>query len=154
MDTICRDIGLETIKLSIKKNVSDGVNKTLAESKQFRKYSDLWSKDIDEVLTDFVLHGPMPDIEEDEFMDEIVQELKPPTEEEFKTEIAQFDQLQKRLDDIPLVIEIESWVILDVTFFKQTILTLIQKWSTSYKKKLVELKSLGKLREIEEDGDL
>ncbi|GFW01186.1 dynein heavy chain 17, axonemal [Trichonephila clavipes] len=108
-DTICRDIGLETIKLSIKKNVSDGVNKTLAESKQFRKYSDLWSKDIDEVLTDFVLHGPMPDIEEDEFMDEIVQELKPPTEEEFKTEIAQFDQLQKRLDDIPLVIEIESW---------------------------------------------
>ncbi|GFY37840.1 dynein beta chain, ciliary [Trichonephila inaurata madagascariensis] len=151
-DTICRDIGLETIKLSIKKNVSDGINKTLAESKQFRKYSDLWSKDIDEVLTDFVLHGPMPDIEEDEFMEEVIQELKPPTEEEFKTEIAQFDQLQKRLDDIPLVIEIESWLILDVTFFKETILTLIQKWSTSYKKKLVELKSLGKLRVIEEDG--
>ncbi|GFU00150.1 dynein beta chain, ciliary [Nephila pilipes] len=152
-ETIHREIPLETVKLSIKKNVSDGINKALAESQQFRIYSDLWSKDVDEVLTDFVLHGPMPDID-DEFEEEIVLELKPPTEEEFRTEIAQFDQLQKQLDDIPPVIEIESWLILDVTAFKETLLTLIQKWSTSYKKKLIELKRLGKLRKIEEDGDL
>ncbi|GBM15859.1 Dynein beta chain, ciliary [Araneus ventricosus] len=154
-DIIDQNEELASLKLSIMKNISSGANKALVEAEKFKKYSDLWLKDINEVLEDFVLHGPITDTEmedEDEFIEETVFELKPPTEEEFRTEIIQFDQLYKKLDDIPPVIEVESWLLLDATSFKESLLNLIRIWSSSYKKKLTELKSLGKLRKIEDDG--
>ncbi|XP_055936199.1 dynein axonemal heavy chain 11-like [Argiope bruennichi] len=92
--------------------------------------------------------------DEDEFIEETVFELKPPTEEEFRNEIAQFDQLYRKLDDIPPLIEIESWLLLDAISFKESLLNLIRVWTSTYKKKLTELKSLGKLRKIEDEGDL
>ncbi|CAL1286493.1 unnamed protein product [Larinioides sclopetarius] len=156
-DAIAQYEELASIKLSIMKNISSGANKTLVEAEKFKKYSDLWLKDINEVLADFILHGPITDTEiedEDEFIEETVFELKPPTEEEFRTEIVQFDHLYRKLDDIPPVIEIESWLLLDATSFKESLLNLIRLWSSTYKKKLTELKSLGKLRKIEDDSDL
>ncbi|CAL1286497.1 unnamed protein product [Larinioides sclopetarius] len=154
-DAIAQYEELASIKLSIMKNISSGANKTLVEAEKFKKYSDLWLKDINEVLADFILHGPITDTEiedEDEFIEETVFELKPPTEEEFRTEIVQFDHLYRKLDDIPPVIEIESWLLLDATSFKESLLNLIRLWSSTYKKKLTELKSLGKLRKIEDDS--
>ncbi|KAF8767678.1 Dynein beta chain like protein [Argiope bruennichi] len=156
-DFISQNEELASLKSSIMKNISSGANKALIEAEKFKKYSALWLKDINEVLEDFVLHGPMMETEiedEDEFIEETVFELKPPTEEEFRNEIAQFDQLYRKLDDIPPLIEIESWLLLDAISFKESLLNLIRVWTSTYKKKLTELKSLGKLRKIEDEGDL
>lgn len=60
--------------------------------------------------------------------------------------------LQKKIEEIPNEISIESWLILDTVSFKESLSSLIRSWSSAYKKKLVELKSEDKLRKEEYDG--
>lgn len=60
--------------------------------------------------------------------------------------------LQRKIEEIPSETLIDSWLILDATSFKESLLLLIRNWSSAYKKKLVELKSQGKLRKVEDDG--
>lgn len=71
-------------------HIESGINNILAHSDNYRLYSDIWLQDIDEVLEDFVLYGPLPDTkseEEAEIQAEGSLEVKPPTEEEFKAEV-------------------------------------------------------------------
>ncbi|XP_035204878.1 dynein beta chain, ciliary-like isoform X2 [Stegodyphus dumicola] len=158
MEVISQDTDLMNLEHLINERIQSGARKALVEVQSFQNYADLWLQNIEVVLEDFVLYGPVKEIlNEDEEGDEsslVPHEIKPPTEEEFKSEIAQFDLLQRKVDDINPDIQIDLWLALDVTPFKESLLVIIRNWRSAYKKKLVELKSLGKLRKLEDDSDL
>lgn len=59
--------------------------------------------------------------------------------------------LQKKIEDEPAEILVESWLLLDTTSFKESFLSLIKNWATAYKEVLLELKVLDKLPKIEDD---
>lgn len=71
-------------------HVESGINNILVHSESYQLYSDIWLQDIDEVLEDFVLYGPLPETkseEEAEIQAVGFLDTKPPTEEEFKAEV-------------------------------------------------------------------
>ncbi|XP_054708653.1 dynein beta chain, ciliary-like [Uloborus diversus] len=149
---------LSNLKQTLTSNVSSAVAQIFSVSATFKTYSDLWMKTIEESLEDFVLYGPIIEtaeaMEEDELkeIEPTPLEEKPPTEEEFKHQISQFDLLLRKVEDIPFEMEIEVWLILNVATFKERLLIMIRNWSSAYKKKLNELKAQGKLRKLEDDG--
>ena len=85
------DNDLNNLKNLVFEHVESGINSILIHSAKYQIYSDLWLQDIDEVLGDFVLYGPLPEAVHDEEVEapvtHVTLEERPPTEEEFKAEV-------------------------------------------------------------------
>ncbi|XP_057654279.1 dynein beta chain, ciliary-like [Diorhabda carinulata] len=121
--------------------------------KTFNQYTHLWEMDRNQYLREFLLYArPLTIEEQEQLKDENnpnpIKET-PPTIDQFKDEIERYEQLYKKVEQIPgEKILMEGWLRLDVKPLRQAILNTICKWGMLFKNHLYN-RVIDSLTELE-----
>ncbi|CAF0714705.1 unnamed protein product [Brachionus calyciflorus] len=136
------DLELKTDLSDIRQDLMERVNSILSKANEykdsFNKYAYLWVDDRKEFMRQFLLYNHVLNQEEIEANAENGVPESPPTLEQFKEQVDQyektFDDVSK-LDDIRLI---DKWFRVDSKPFKTALLNTIKKWSYMFKQHLME----------------
>ncbi|XP_030760043.1 dynein beta chain, ciliary-like isoform X2 [Sitophilus oryzae] len=109
--------------------------------KDFEDYFTLWEEDRQEFLRQFLLYGRLLTLEELDMVAEggesAVKEA-PPTIKQFKEQIDYYEDLYKKVEQIPSEKPIFPWLRVDVKPLRQAILNAVCKWGNLFKQHLYE----------------
>lgn len=131
--------------------IISGMQKATEFVKEFDEYVDLWTDDRQEYLRQFLLYGRTLNIEELEQLENPETPIKetPPTIAQFKEQIDYYEDLYKKVEQIPPEhIISDGWLNLDVKPLRQAILNTICKWSNLFKQHLYN-RVINSLNELE-----
>ncbi|XP_060520898.1 dynein beta chain, ciliary-like [Cylas formicarius] len=120
--------------------------------KDFDDYYPLWEEDRQETLRQFLLYGRPLNLEEVELIrEEGEQALKetPPTLNQFKEQIDYYEELYKKVEEIPTEKILGGWLRVDLRPLRQAILNSVCKWGNLFKQHLYN-KVIGSLQELED----
>lgn len=143
----------------IKQDLMERVNQILTKANEykdsFNKYSYLWVDDRKEFMRQFLLYNHVLSQEEIEAHAENGVPESPPTLEQFKEQVDQYEKTYddvSKLEDIRLI---DKWFRVDSKPFKTALLNTIKKWSYMFKQHLMEdvTNSLKELDEFIKDKD-
>ncbi|XP_028130568.2 dynein beta chain, ciliary-like [Diabrotica virgifera virgifera] len=130
-----------------------GMEAAIDYLKTFNQYTHLWEIDRNQYLREFLLYARPLTIEEQEQMNDennphAIKET-PPTIDQFKEEIERYEQLYKKVEQLPSEhILMEGWLRLDIKPLRQAILNTICKWGMLFKNHLYN-KVINSLNELE-----
>lgn len=120
--------------------------------KEFDEYAILWTDDRQEFLKQFLMFGRILTIEElEQLVNEETPVIKenPPTIAQFKEQIDYYDNLYKKVEEIPPdKLLMDGWLKIDVRPLRQAILNTICKWSNLFKQHLYN-RVINSLEELE-----
>lgn len=119
--------------------------------KEFEEYIILWTEDRHEFLRQFLLYSRPLTLEELDLLDNEDYAIKetPPTIAQFKEQIDYYENLYKKVEEIPLEkILMNGWLKIDVKPLRQAILNTVCKWSNLFKQHLYN-KVIDSLEELE-----
>jgi dynein heavy chain len=118
------------------------VNQILAKANEykesFNKYAYLWVDDRKEFMRQFLLYNHVLTQEEIEAHAETGVPESPPTLEQFKAQVDQYEKTYEdvsKIDDIRLI---DKWFRIDSKPFKTALLNTIKKWSFMFKQHLMD----------------
>lgn len=121
-------------------------------TKEFDEFIPLWLDDRQEFLRQFLLYGRILTGEElDQLNTPDVPTIKenPPTTAQFKEQIDYYDNLYKKVEEIPPeTLLMDGWLKIDLKPLRQAILNTICKWSNLFKQHLYN-KVINSLEDLE-----
>jgi dynein heavy chain len=136
-----------------RQELMERVNSILTKANElkdsFSKYSYLWVDDRKEFMRQFLLYNHVLTQEEIEAHAETGVPESPPTLEQFKEQVDQYEKTYEdvsKLDDIRLI---DKWFRVDSKPFKTALLNTIKKWSFMFKQHLMD-DVTNSLKELDE----
>ncbi|XP_076257481.1 dynein beta chain, ciliary-like [Rhynchophorus ferrugineus] len=140
-DIIKEDPSLVQQKKDILAKVVAGMEAARAFRKEFDDYYILWEEDRQEFLRQFLLYGRLLTLDELDLIREsgegAVKET-PPTIKQFKEQIDYYEELYKKVEQIPSEKVLSSWLRVDVKPLRQAILNAVCKWGNLFKQHLYD----------------
>ena len=121
--------------------VSKAIDKVNDYEKGLAKYSYLWLEDRQEFLKQFLIYGRSLTMDEvDALRDVNSPKIKesPPSVDKFKEQIDSYEELYRIVDMTETEHIIDSWLRINITPLKHSILNTICKWTNMFKEYLVE----------------
>ncbi len=143
----------------LRQDLMERVNSILTKANEykdsFNKYAYLWVDDRKEFMRQFLLYNHVLTQEEIEAHAETGVPESPPTLEQFKEQVDQYEKTFEdvsKLEDIRLV---DKWFRVDSKPFKTALLNTIKKWSFMFKQHLMDdvTNSLKELDEFVREKD-
>ena len=143
----------------MRQDLMERVNQIMSKANElkdsFNKYSYLWLDDRKEFMRQFLLYNHVLTQEEIEAAGEYSVSLSPPTLEQFKEQVDQYEKTYEdvmKIDDIRLI---DKWFRVDSKPFKTALLNTIKKWSYMFKQHLMDdvTNSLNELEEFIKEKD-
>jgi dynein heavy chain len=143
----------------MKQDLMERVNSILTKANEykdsFNKYAYLWVDDRKEFMRQFLLYNHVLTQEEIEANAETGVPESPPTLEQFKEQVDQYEKTYddvSKLDDVTLI---DKWFRVDGKPFKTSLLNTIKKWSYMFKQHLMDdvTNSLKELDDFIKDKD-
>lgn len=126
----------------MKQELMERVNAILTKANEykdsFNKYAYLWVDDRKEFMRQFLLYNHVLTQEEIEANAETGVPETPPTLEQFKEQVDQYEKTYEdvsKLDDVTLI---DKWFRVDSKPFKTSLLNTIKKWSYMFKQYLMD----------------
>ncbi|TGZ69565.1 hypothetical protein CRM22_003672 [Opisthorchis felineus] len=142
------------MKQTILTRVHDATQKALAYQSGFDRYSYLWIDDRNECMQQFLTYGRILTLDELDALEAIRSTTtisteegqptphgivpKPPTLEQFKEQIDNFERVYNEIEQLSCTTRFDSWFRVDARKFKQTLCNLIKRWSLMFKQHLID----------------
>jgi dynein heavy chain len=146
---------LSEMRNTLMDRVNSIVNKANDFKESFSKYAYLWVDDRKEFMRQFLLYNHVLTQEEiDKHAENGVPE-SPPTLDQFKAKVDQYEKTYEDVSKLSDITLIEKWFRIDSKPFKTGLLNTIKKWSYMFKQHLMDdiTNSLKELDEFIRDKD-
>lgn len=136
------DLELKTDLSDAKQDIMERVNSILTKANEykdsFNKYAYLWVDDRKEFMRQFLLYNHVLTQEEIEAHAETGVPESPPTLEQFKEQVDQYEKTYEDVSKFEDVTIIDKWFRVDGKPFKTALLNTIKKWSYMFKQHLMD----------------
>lgn len=136
------DLEQKTDLSDAKQDLMERVHSILTKANEykdsFNKYAYLWVDDRKEFMRQFLLYNHVLTPEEIEAHAETGVPESPPTLEQFKEQVDQYEKTYEdvsKLDDVTLI---DKWFRVDGKPFKTSLLNTVKKWSYMFKQHLMD----------------
>ena len=147
------------MKTSILKRIDETVNKAKENNEKYNEYSFLWTNNRKKFLEYFLKYAKQLTSKSDETVEgnKAPVAKNGPTLDQFKEQIDYFEDLHKDVKEIENIQTFNSWLRVEITPLKLTLLTNIKQWSYLFKKHLLShvsecLKDLNNFIEEADEG--
>lgn len=104
----------------------------------FSQYAYLYVEDRREVLSQFLLYGRVLTPEEMEAYAEDGVPENPPLLHQFKAQIDSYEKLYEEVCRLEPIKVFDGWMKIDLRPLKASLLTVIKRWSLTFKQHLVD----------------
>lgn len=136
------DLEQKTDLSDAKQDLMERVNSILTKANEykdsFNKYAYLWVDDRKEFMRQFLLYNHVLTQEEIEAHAETGVPESPPTLEQFKEQVDQYEKTYEDVSKLEDVTLIDKWFRVDSKPFKTSLLNTIKKWSYMFKQHLMD----------------
>ncbi|XP_020566647.2 dynein heavy chain 11, axonemal-like [Oryzias latipes] len=121
----------------VRSRAQEAVAKVKEFQASFSSYRFLWTDDRSEFMRQFLLYGHVLSTEEAELYADFELKKNPPTLDNFKEQINQFESLYTRVSKMEDKRVFCGWLQLDIQPFKHNLMNDIKKWSWMFKEHLL-----------------
>ncbi|XP_036072157.1 dynein beta chain, ciliary-like [Oryzias melastigma] len=122
---------------TVRSRAKEAVAKVKVFQASFSSYRFLWTDDRFEFMRQFLLYGHVLSTEEAELYADFELKKNPPTLDNFKEQINQFESLYTRVSKMDDKRVFCGWLQLDIKPFKHSLMNDIKKWSWMFKEHLL-----------------
>uniref|UniRef100_A0A667Y5V4 Dynein axonemal heavy chain 11 n=1 Tax=Myripristis murdjan TaxID=586833 RepID=A0A667Y5V4_9TELE len=130
-------LDLLDLRQDIMERVDNVLKKALNYQRMFDCYTHLWLDDRAEFLSQFLLYGRVLTSEEMEMYGGDVLPESPPTIDNFKEQIDNYEGLYTEVSKLEDFRVFDGWFRVDIKHFKVSLLNTIKKWSWLFKEHLM-----------------
>ncbi|KYN05431.1 Dynein beta chain, ciliary [Cyphomyrmex costatus] len=159
-EELASDIDMKGMKDEILTSVATAVEEATDFCSNFEGYAYLWLDDRDVVMQQFLEYSRQLSVEEVDMV--AAQDPKGPTKsppkmEQFREQIDLYESLYVEIEEMDLFKVFCGWFRVDIRPFRQSVLNTVCKWSSMFKKHLVDrvtssLSDLGAFIRLADEG--
>ncbi|XP_015596133.2 dynein beta chain, ciliary [Cephus cinctus] len=141
VDELLQDEDIKAMKSEILSSVSTAVEEATDFCGVFEGYAYLWLEDREIIMQQFLEYSRQLNLEEMEMiavLDPKAPKPSPPRMEQFREQIDLYEGLYQEIEEMDISKVFCGWFRVDLRPFRQSLLNTVCKWSSMFKRHLVE----------------